>query len=149
MQLELRAFTLQLYQRPDVEAACLSLQAEGADVCLLLCGAWLEARGVDCTAERCAELHRLAQPWQRQVIAPLRQLRQDWRPAARGDLVLDELRERLKALELDAEWALLQRLETACRDWPAMPTATKPWLESLAGIAAGGAEALATLRAAR
>lgn len=148
MPLDLRAFALQLYQRPDVEAACLDLQAQGADVCLLLCGAWLEVRGVDCTAGRCAELRQLAQPWQATVIAPLRRLRQDWRPAARGDAVLGELRERLKALELDAEWALLQRLETACRDWPAGPGAAQAWLEALADTAAACREALETLRAA-
>ena len=62
--------------------------------------------------------------------------------------MLAELRERLKALELDAEWALLQRLETACRDWPAGPGAGQAWLEALADTAAACREALETLRAA-
>ncbi|GAB3386178.1 TIGR02444 family protein [Azotobacter armeniacus] len=148
MSLDLRAFALQLYQRPGVEAACLHLQAQGADVCLLLCGAWLEARGVNCTSGRCAELRRLAQPWQAAVVAPLRRLRQDWRTAARDDVVLGELRERLKALELDAEWTLLRRLETACHDWPVVPGAGEAWLDGLAETAADCHDALETLRAA-
>ncbi|MGV6472911.1 TIGR02444 family protein [Azotobacter vinelandii] len=148
MPRDLQAFALGLYLRPGVEAACLELQEQGADVCLLLCAVWLETHGIECTAERCAELQRLAQPWRTQVIAPLRRLRQDWRPAARSDPVLDELRERLKALELDAEWAQLQRLEAASRDWPAAPEAARSWLEKLAGPAAGCREALASLRAA-
>lgn len=43
MHTDLWNFALHLYARPGVEAACLALQDEGADVCLLLCGAWLEA----------------------------------------------------------------------------------------------------------
>lgn len=133
MLLDLRAFALQLYQRPDVESACRRLQAQGADVCLLLCGAWLEARGISCTSGRCAALRRL---------------RQDWRTAARDEASLDVLRERLKALELDAEWELLRRLEAACRDWPADPGAGDAWLEGLMETTADSCDALETLRAA-
>lgn len=148
MPLDLQAFALQLYQRPNVEAACLRLQAQGADVCLLLCGTWLEAHRVNCTTGRCTELRRLAQPWQEEVIAPLRRLRQEWRIASGSDVVLSGLRERMKALEIDAELALLQRLETACRDWPTEPGAGEVWLESLAETAADCHDALEILRAA-
>ncbi|MDV7211948.1 TIGR02444 family protein [Azotobacter beijerinckii] len=148
MPLDLRAFALQLYRRPGVESACLDLQAQGADICLLLCGAWLEARGISCTSGRCAALRQLAQPWQAAVVAPLRRLRQDWRTAARDDTALNVLRERLKALELDAEWELLRRLEAACRDWPAEPGAGDAWLEGLMETTADSCDALETLRAA-
>jgi len=145
MPLDLRSFAQELYQRPGVEAACLQLQAQGADVCLLLCGAWLETRGVACTAGRCRELQQLAKPWRERVVEPLRRLRQAWREPAGTDAPLSELRERLKALELDAEWELLARLEAACSEWPATCAAASDWLECLTGSGDG---ALQTLRAA-
>ncbi|MCK1787400.1 TIGR02444 family protein, partial [Pseudomonas sp. TNT11] len=37
---DLWSFALSTYARPGVEAACLRLQEQGADVCLLLCGAF-------------------------------------------------------------------------------------------------------------
>jgi len=49
MPTDLWRFAETLYQRPGVEAACLQLQAQGADVCVLLCAAWLERRQVACT----------------------------------------------------------------------------------------------------
>ena len=48
---DLWSFALSTYARPGVEAACLRVQEQGADVCLLLCGAWLEQRGVALTRE--------------------------------------------------------------------------------------------------
>ena len=49
MPSDLWDFAQRLYGRPGVEHACLQLQEAGADVCLLLCGAWLQQRGVACT----------------------------------------------------------------------------------------------------
>ncbi|WP_284733726.1 TIGR02444 family protein, partial [Pseudomonas aeruginosa] len=39
-------FAVDVYARPGVETACLALQEQGADVCLLLVAAWLGRRGV-------------------------------------------------------------------------------------------------------
>ena len=39
MPSDLWSFAIHVYQRDGVEAACLRLQAAGADVCLLLAGA--------------------------------------------------------------------------------------------------------------
>ncbi|WP_395610031.1 TIGR02444 family protein [Pseudomonas sp. B22129] len=132
---DLWSFALSTYARPGVEAACLHLQEQGADVCLLLCGAWLEQRGVALTDERVQALKQIAEPWQAQVIEPLRQVRVQWRGMAKQDEQLAGLRERVKALELEAERALLKRLETLAQAWPTQAGQHR-WLE---GLAAGAA----------
>ncbi len=135
MPADLWSFALARYARPGVESACLTLQAEGANVCLLLCGAWLGARGATCTAVRVEQLKALANPWQLAVVGPLRQLRQRWKADAGSDAALTGLREQLKALELQAERELLRRLESLSADWPQDAGETAPdWLRELAGF---------------
>ncbi|WP_313516306.1 TIGR02444 family protein [Pseudomonas sp.] len=135
MPADLWSFALARYARPCVENACLTLQAEGADVCLLLCGAWLGARGVACTAARVEQLKALATPWQTEVVAPLRWLRQRWKADAAGDASLAELRDQAKALELQAEHELLRRLESVSAVWPQdAGETTQEWLRALAGF---------------
>ncbi|WP_300628321.1 TIGR02444 family protein [Pseudomonas sp.] len=134
---DLWSFALSTYARPGVEAACLRLQEQGADVCLLLCGAWLEQRGVARLPERVAALQQLARPWRARVVEPLREVRVQWRAMAEQDAQLAELRERVKALELEAERALLMRLEALAQAWPTNEVkAQHEWLESLATEAA-------------
>jgi len=151
MSSDLWSFAQLFYARPGVEAACLRLQTGGTDVCLLLCAAWLGQRGVACTAERIQQLSELAQPWQSAVITPLRQLRQSWRAAAATDSELAQLRERVKAVELEAERELLLRLETVAQAWPrdATDEALLAWLETLARTAGeNDRDALQELRVA-
>lgn len=149
MPSDLWSFASCCYARPGVEAACLRLQAAGADVCLLLCALWLEQRGLAHDQERQAQLLAISEPWQRQVIRPLRELRQGWREAAQLDPVQMRLREQVKALELEAERELLQRLERLTQSWSAAENESAAWLEQLAADA--GAEhrdALQELRVA-
>ncbi|NWC74641.1 TIGR02444 family protein [Pseudomonas sp. P7759] len=130
---DLWSFALSTYARPGCEAACLRLQAQGADVCLLLCGAWLEQRAVTVTVERIRALKQVARPWQTAVIEPLRHLRTQWRAMAQQDEDLAELRERVKALELDAEQQLLARLEALAQLWQMGDAmGQQRWLEGLA-----------------
>ncbi len=130
---DLWSFALSTYARPGVEAACLRLQEQGADVCLLLCGAWLEQRGVAVRTERIEALKQIAGPWQTQVVKPLRQMRVQWRALSQQDEPLASLRERVKALELEAERELLARLEALSQEWPTeMGAGHQPWLERLA-----------------
>jgi uncharacterized protein (TIGR02444 family) len=132
-----------------VAPLCLELQSEGADVCLLLCGLWLERRGVLCSTPRMAQLRNLAEPWQTQVIEPLRQLRQGWKQAAVGDAQWLQLREQLKALELQAERELLERLEVLAGQWPHGETEASDWLYPLSGLQElRGRDALDRLRGA-
>ena len=125
-------FAVQLYARPGVESACLQLQDSGCDVCLLLTGAWLEQRSIPCREDYLRALCDLAQPWQQNVVTPLRQTRQQWRAAASQDAELAPLREQLKRLELEAERVLLKRLEALTQDWPS-ENAGSGWLQRLAG----------------
>ena len=119
MHADLWSFSLGLYARPGVEDICLTLQKNGANVCLLLCAAWLGWRGVGCSAQRAAHLRLAAQPWHDDVVRPLRELRQRWRQTAGQDAELAQLREQVKKLELQAEHRLLARLEQLTEDWPA------------------------------
>jgi uncharacterized protein (TIGR02444 family) len=150
MPTNLWSFAVTLYGRPGVEAASLRLQDAGADVCLLLCAAWLGHQGVAWEVGRWQQLQALAQPWQADVVAPLRQLRQQWRGAARCDEGLAVLRGQLKTLELDAERQLLARLEEIAKHWPREAAGNAPeWLEqALPATARRQYDALDALRAA-
>lgn len=150
MPTDLWSFAVALYGRPGVEAASLCLQEAGADVCLLLCAAWLGHQGVAWQAGRLAQLRALAEPWQADVVTPLRRLRQQWRGAALNDEGLALLRGQLKALELDAERRLLARLEAVAQTWPREAAGAVPeWLEqALPATARRQRNALETLRAA-
>ena len=134
---DLWSFALSTYARAGAEDACLRLQEQGADVCLLLCGLWLEQRGVVPEPERVQALRTIAQPWQADVVQPLRRVRKQWRAMAQQDVELGALRERVKALELEAERQLLLRLEALAQSWPTGEQATdQAWLEALATEAA-------------
>ncbi|MFJ4455752.1 TIGR02444 family protein [Pseudomonas sp. NPDC089392] len=149
MHTDLWNHALALYARPGVEAACLALQAQGGDVCLLLCATWLQARGVAVLAERAQALREVAEPWQREIVTPLRSLRQQWRAAAQGDAQLAALREQVKGLELQAEKALLERLQDRALQWPAgSREPTDDWLARLAPDQGRHHDALDQLRVA-
>jgi uncharacterized coiled-coil protein SlyX len=82
-------------------------------------------------------LQRIAQPWQKEVVEPLRQVRVQWRAMAQQDAQLAALRERVKALELEAEQQLLTRLEALAHAWPIGESeGQQGWLEGLATEAA-------------
>lgn len=132
MSTDLWRFAEDFYRRPGVEPACLQLQAEGADVCLLLCALWLGQRGVACSAARAELLREHTRTWQREVVGALRHLRHSWRGAAQHDSALAALRERVKRLELDAEREQLRRLASLSSAWPdAAEHDPQAWLQAL------------------
>lgn len=91
---------LSLYSAPGVADACLEVQdACEADVLLLLTAALLAGEGILLTPELAGYLSSETAEWRREVVVPLRQLRQRWR----GRHSMATLRERIKALELEAE----------------------------------------------
>lgn len=145
---DLWSFALDLYARPGVENTCLRLQEQGADVCLLLAAAWLGRRGVRYDPVCAEQLQGIAGPWQRDVVEPLRRLRQAWREAAGTDTGLRELRDGVKRLELDAERRLLARLEEIAAPWPEADGQDWSWLDVLAGTLRDDRDALQSLRAA-
>lgn len=147
MHTDLWSFAITVYARPGVQQECLALQEAGGNVCLILCGLWLEIRGVEPVRERITALQAIAEPWHAQVIAPLRTLRQAWRMQAGADTDLSVLREQVKALELAAERTLLQRLQHSAAPWPT--GAQGQWLEGLVPQLAGcDHDTLPRLRAA-
>ena len=150
MQTDLWNYCLKVYALPGIEHACLRLQSQGLDVCLLLCAAWLEHRNVACDEARLESLRALAEPWQRDVVQPLRALRTQWREAATHDDALSALRGQIKGLELEAERTLLRRLESATREW--LPTRSQngcDWLQRMAdSVDHPDYDALQRLRAA-
>lgn len=134
--MNLWAWALATYPRPDVEAACLALQDDHeVNVCYLLWAAWGEAErhALDLSAGAV-----LAQAWEDDVAAQLRYARRHLKPARPG--VADEAREALrgevKRLELAAERLLLESLEAlppgagpvtlvkAAAAWPSPPPAS-------------------------
>ncbi|AOE62858.1 TIGR02444 family protein [Pseudomonas corrugata] len=136
MSSDLWKFSLDLYARPGVEPICLALQEAGASVCLLLCGLWLEQRGVACDEQRLQQLRQLAQSWEKEVVQPLRTLRTQWKAGALQDTDLTHLREQVKKLELEAERCLLERLEAVAARWPeGRQNDSARWLQGLAASA--------------
>ncbi|VXC98823.1 TIGR02444 family protein [Pseudomonas sp. 9Ag] len=134
-------FALACYAEPDVEKACLELQALGLDVCLLLTCSWLEIRGVRQNAQRLEQLKQLSLDWQRAVVVPLRNLRLAWREQAPTDTELEGLRKRVKRLELDAERVQLDRLQQATQHWRT-EDGSDDWLNQLSTGVDGDASAL-------
>jgi uncharacterized protein (TIGR02444 family) len=133
MPTDLWQFAVTLYQRPGIEQACLQLQSQGVDVCVLMCAAWLGKNRARYQPERLAALQSLTRSWHEQVVLPLRQLRKGWRTLAQQEPALVQLREQVKQLELDAEREQLQRLETLSQNWLSEPATTpQDWLGQLA-----------------
>ncbi|NUB09775.1 TIGR02444 family protein [Azospirillum sp. Vi22] len=99
-------FSLAVYGRPGVPAACLDLQDRlGQDVNLLLFTAWAGmACNADLPAEELARIDSAVAPWRDEVVRPLRAVRR----RAKGED--DALYKRLKAAELEAERVQQDRL---------------------------------------
>jgi uncharacterized protein (TIGR02444 family) len=110
-------YALALYARPDVAPACLLLQDRlGADVSLLLAGAWAGAvHGRRLDRDACRRLADAAGPWHREVVLPLRAARRALKPERPGiaDGARVALREDVKAAELGAERLELALLSAA------------------------------------
>jgi uncharacterized protein (TIGR02444 family) len=103
-------FSLTFYERPGIAAALIALQdGAGLDVNLILFAIWHGLSGRGRLDERAADAaDRAVCPIRVDVIEPLRALRRRLRTAADADIQL--LRDRVKALEIDAERATQERL---------------------------------------
>jgi uncharacterized protein (TIGR02444 family) len=111
------AFALEVYARPGVADACLKLQNEArVDVLMLLVAAFAAVRlRLLLTPAEITELDNTCRPWREQIIRPLRAIRTGLKtgPAPAPSNQTDELRSKVKAIELDAE-RLQNRLLAAC-----------------------------------
>lgn len=105
-----RQFALDVYAVGGVSKAALLLQDRAdVDVNVLLLAAYVgAARGGTLRSHDLVDVRRRTESWQRDVVAPLRAVRTSLKhfpqPAA------EHLRERLKALELDAEMVEVDEL---------------------------------------
>lgn len=115
-------FTLSLYGRPGVAPALIGLQdRRGLDVNMLLFCCWAGTAGrvlseVDLTA-----VETVAEPWQAEVVRPLRALRRRLKGGF-GSFPPDQVetyRKRLNALEIDGERLAQDRMAASLGPPPA------------------------------
>ncbi len=101
-------FSLEVYRKPGVEGACLSLQDEaGLDVNAVLFCCWAGASGYGCLTDLEMEaVFGVTQSWNVSVVKPLRSVRRVLKdhigPAPEGPVAA--LRQAVKDIELEAEW---------------------------------------------
>ncbi|WP_211115178.1 TIGR02444 family protein [Nitrospirillum amazonense] len=113
-------YALDAYARPGVAQACLAAQdAHGADVPLLLWGAWAAGRGHTLTEADLTAAATAAARWRAPVIEPLRQARRALKALAAGAPENEALRQAVKAAELEAERLYMAALEQVADGWPA------------------------------
>lgn len=99
------AWALQRWSKPDVTEALLRLQDEQGSVVLeLLLLVWLDQNHMLLSAVGYQKLREAAEPWNRDIVRPLRSMRTAWR----GRQDLHSQRQRLKGLELMAERSLAE-----------------------------------------
>jgi len=100
-------FSLEIYGRPGVEAACLALQeTHRLDVNLVLLAAWLAAGGRNLPSPLADRLRRLGEDYQTRVMQPLREARRALRapdPGSDLDRLRADCRRALLRVELDLE----------------------------------------------
>jgi uncharacterized protein (TIGR02444 family) len=104
---ELWTFALSFYRREEVSKACLVLQERiGADVDVVLFGLFaLLRKRVSLAAGEIRTIDALANDWRSEIVRPLRQLRTRLKsgPSPAPSASTDELRNRIKSIEIEAE----------------------------------------------
>jgi uncharacterized protein (TIGR02444 family) len=107
-------FSLALYAAPGVAGACLGLQERlDADANLLLFCCWAGSRGHALDDAALDRLLAAVAEWHAEVVRPLRAARTWLKLLVSGDSQATALRERIKALELEAERLEQDRLHAA------------------------------------
>ena len=111
-------FSLRIYGTPGVPAACLALQdGSGVDVNVLLFGLFAASRGRQLSAADAAAIVAAIEPWRLNAVVPLRGVRRFLKETPQGFEQQDipALRQRVKMMELEAEWLQQEVLYSA---WP-------------------------------
>ncbi len=104
-------WALEVYARPSVAEACLSLQDQhGQNPPYLLWAAWRAHEGRPADVEDAA---RLVRRWEAEVGSPLRAVRRAIKPAWPGidDDAREDFRNTVKDVELGGEKVLMESLE--------------------------------------
>jgi uncharacterized protein (TIGR02444 family) len=123
--------SLRIYRLPQVSATCLRLQNEhGLDVNLLLFAHWYGQHHGALPTDLLHALFAFTQPWAREVVRPLRHARSWMKQALASEQVsllpqqpCTQLRERIKAVELQSEQLQQQIMEALCEHWLAQQEA--------------------------
>jgi len=134
-------WALEVYARPSVAEACLSLQDQhGQNVPYLLWAAWRASEGRDADAEIAAELVRR---WDAEVGSPLRAVRRAIKPAwpAIDDDAREDFRSAVKAVELRGEKLLMESLEALSGEPSARRDVFEALLEATQAVGAPPREA--------
>jgi uncharacterized protein (TIGR02444 family) len=101
------AFALDIYARPGVADACLSLQNEaGVDVMMLLAIAFAAVKlRILLTPAEIRELDEACRPWREQIVWPLRAIRSGLKsgPLPAPSSETEQFRSKIKTVELAAE----------------------------------------------
>jgi len=111
-------FSLRMYGQPGVPPACLTLQdGSGVDVNVLLFALYAASCGRGLSAADVNRIMASVEPWKNQAVVPLRGVRRFLKDTPEGfePKGVEELRQRVKAVELEAE--RLQQ-ETLFALWP-------------------------------
>ena len=120
------------YAAPDVSDACLALQDHHEqNVPLLLWSAWVAQTGRRPDEETIEAACDTARAWDSVVVAPLRAVRRTLKAPVPDidDGPRESVRNRIKALELEAEKHLLEALEALA---PPASAAPRPAIDGLA-----------------
>lgn len=99
-------FSLRTYGQEGVPPACIVLQDEaGVDVNIMLYCLWLATQGRGLSANDVRAIDGAMAAWRAQVVVPLRNVRRALRepPAAFAKAASEELRTRIKRVELESE----------------------------------------------
>ncbi len=124
-------WAVEAYGRGGVAEACLALQDDhGQCVPLLLWAAWRGMTGARIGDDAGTRAVALSRAWSEGVIAPLRAARRRLKtPLSEGD-ENDRLplREHIKAIELEAEQALMRQLESLPGERRDVPPPFRPAL---------------------
>lgn len=129
---ELWAFSLDRYARPGVGDMCIELQDTlGADVNVALICLWSAQRGVALSADQLSQIIAAgAGAWHTEVVRPLRAARRAAKPAASADSNLELWRDKLKAVEIEAERheqrLLAEAFDRCVGEEPSHANAAKP-----------------------
>lgn len=115
-QVELLHFARNVYARPGIQALCLRLQDEhDVDVVLLLMCCWYGRYYGPLSVPQFAKAAAFSGRWRAHLVQPVRQARRWLKPHPADAMGIsgaeqEALRERIKALELEAEFMQLRAL---------------------------------------
>jgi uncharacterized protein (TIGR02444 family) len=124
-------FSLAVYGRPGVAPALIGLQDRlGLDVNMLLFCCWAAARGQRLAATDLAAVEAVCEPWQAEVVGPLRKLRRRLKEGF-ASLPADQVesyRKHVNDLEIEGERIAQTAMQAALLKIAPRPAATGPAL---------------------